>query len=78
VYLKHIDTSMLSALFLCVWQKMWKWSLWGNACFQSVLAGMVILWTCTQSCTVLAKPCLPWHTCVSVLRELFAVIPGLP
>lgn len=61
---------MLSALFICIWQKMWKWSLWRKADFQRVLAGIMILWPCTRSCTVLAKPCLPWHTWVVVLHEL--------
>lgn len=57
---------MLSALFICIWQKMWQWSLWRNVDFQRVLAGTMTLWTCT----VLAKPCLPWHTSLVVLHEL--------
>lgn len=52
VYLKHVNTSTLSALFICIWEKMWKQSLCGNEHFQSVLAGIMILWTCTHNCSV--------------------------
>lgn len=71
VYLKHINASTLSALFICIWQKMWRWSLCGNVHFLSVLAGIVILWTCTRNYSVSQTMPALAHFRVLVPRRLF-------
>lgn len=70
VYLKHINTSMLSALFICVWQKVWKWALGETRVSQSCLQAS---WYCdpAQGAAALAEP----PVCVSAVQTVPRAVP---